>query len=476
MRLARPSVRSKRRALAGALVLGLVSAPGAQAPGPRTTPAARESSSPPAVSGVQLDDLTWAAAEQRLKPESVVVLPLGAAAQEHGMHLKLGNDLIMARYLTRRLVDVADVTALPPLPYHYFPAFNEYPGSTSLALNTARDLTADVVRSVARHGPRRFYVLNTGYSSAQALAAAAKLLAVEGILLHYTDWRSRIDATRGIQQQPGGNHADEIETSMMLYIDPALVNLPGAQRDYSPGVTTPFQLTRRDGGRGTYSPTGAWGDPSLATREKGRVTVETIVSAIRTDIEDLRRASLPTPSTSVAAPDAGASRPAARPQEPSRTSGDCFPGDDRIIRAIGPAFQLAWTNQDAVNLSMLWFPGGDMAHPDGLVESTREIILQNRLHLFRQPEYKYSRHYLTIGTIRCITLDVAVADAKWELRGVLDPKGQPAPPAEGLCTLVLKRRDGGWGIEAWRYNVKPSTQSTQPTILKKPGFLPPVIR
>jgi hypothetical protein len=129
-----------------------------------------------------------------------------------------------------------------------------------------------------------------------------------------------------------------------------------------------------------------------------------------------------------------------------------------------------------VRIASLWSPGGDMAHPDGLVESTAEIIQQNRMILFRQPEYKYSRHFLTIGTIRCITLEVAVADAKWELRGVLDVKGQPAPPAEGLCTLVLKRRDGGWSIEAWRYNMKPSSPSTQPTILKKPGFLPPIIR
>lgn len=476
MRLAQVHARPRGRALVGGLLLGAVTAVGAQAPSPRTTPAPRAPSPQPVVSGVQLEDLTWAMAEQRLKPDAVVVVPLGAAAQEHGLHLKLGNDLTIAQYLTRRLLEVADVAALPALPYHYFPAFSEYPGSTSLALNTARDLTADVVRSVARHGPRRFYVLNTGHSSAQALAAAARMLATEGVLLHYTDWRSRIDATRGIQQQPGGNHADEIETSMMLYINPAAVDLTRAQRDYSPSVSTPFQLTRREGGRGTYSPTGAWGDPSLATREKGRVAVETIVSAIRTDIEDLRRAVLPVPSMTGVAADPATPRTAARTPEPARTSGDCLPGDDRTIRAIGSAFQLAWTNQDAVRIASLWSPGGDMAHPDGLVESTAEIIQQNRMILFRQPEYKYSRHFLTIGTIRCVTLEVAVADAKWELRGVLDAKGQPAPPAEGLCTLVLKRRDGGWAIEAWRYNMKPSSLSTQPTILKKPGFLPPVIR
>src|SRR5215213_11687532 len=127
----------------------------------------------PVVTGVRLDELTWAAAEQRLTPDAVVLLPLAAAAQEHGLHLRLGNDRVIAEYLTRRMLELTDVIAAPPLPYHYFPAFNEYPGSTTLSLNTARDVTADVARSVARHGPRRFYVLNVGISSGEALAAAA---------------------------------------------------------------------------------------------------------------------------------------------------------------------------------------------------------------------------------------------------------------------------------------------------------------
>ena len=73
---------------------------------------------PPAPAGVRLEDLSWPAAEQRLKPDSVVVLPLGAAAVEHGPHLKLRNDLTMAEYLARRVMDASDVIVAPALPYH----------------------------------------------------------------------------------------------------------------------------------------------------------------------------------------------------------------------------------------------------------------------------------------------------------------------------------------------------------------------
>jgi creatinine amidohydrolase len=52
-------------------------------------------------------------------------------------------------------------------------------------------------------------------------------------------------------------------------------------------------LTRREGGRGTLSKTGIWGDPTLATREKGRVVVEAMVDGMLREIDSLRRAPLP---------------------------------------------------------------------------------------------------------------------------------------------------------------------------------------
>src|ERR1700746_2354271 len=112
--------------------------------------------------GILLEDLTWVEAERALKPEAVVVIPLGAEAKEHGPHLKLKNDWLMAEYLKRRGVARAGGIIAPPLNYHYQPAFFEYPGSTSLRLETARDVVVDICRSLARHGPRRFYVINTG--------------------------------------------------------------------------------------------------------------------------------------------------------------------------------------------------------------------------------------------------------------------------------------------------------------------------
>src|SRR5215210_2690599 len=94
--------------------------------------------------GVLLEELTWQEAEKRLKPDTVVVIALGAAAKEHGPHLKLKNDWTMAEYYKQRVLIAANVVIAPTINYHFYPAFVEYPGSTSLRLETARDLTVDI--------------------------------------------------------------------------------------------------------------------------------------------------------------------------------------------------------------------------------------------------------------------------------------------------------------------------------------------
>src|SRR5262245_54428317 len=169
--------------------------------------------------GVLLEDLTWNEAEKRLTPDAVVVIPIGAASKEHGPHLKLKNDWILAEYFKQRVLEKADVVIAPTVGYHYYPAFLEYPGSVSLRLETARDMMVDICRSLSAYGPRRFYVLNTGISTIKALGPAASALEAEGIVLRYTDLAEvERSLKEPILQQEGGSHADEAETSMLLYI------------------------------------------------------------------------------------------------------------------------------------------------------------------------------------------------------------------------------------------------------------------
>jgi creatinine amidohydrolase len=236
---------------------------------------------------VWLEHLTWIEAEAVLTADAVVLIPLGAASKEHGPHLRLNNDLVLAEYLARRIAAQCAVVIAPPITYHFYPAFLEYSGSISLRLETARDVVIDTCRCLANYGPRQFYILNTGVSTVRALRPAAAALAEQGITLHFTDLLTLLaPIEKAIAEQVGGTHADEIETSMMLYIAPDRVDMRLAVSDYHPGSGP---LTRIPGGTGAYSPSGIYGDATLATAHKGRIVVEALVAALIAEVEAVQR-------------------------------------------------------------------------------------------------------------------------------------------------------------------------------------------
>jgi creatinine amidohydrolase len=241
-----------------------------------------------------LEDISWVEAEAVLNQDTVIVIPLGAAAKEHGPHLKLNNDWRLAEYLKQQVARQAGdkVVIAPTLSYFFYPSFVEYPGSISLSLETAQFVIIDICMSLSAFGPRRFYVLNTGVSTLKSLRPAAADLLAQGILLRFTDLAKTLaPVTQEVAKQEGGSHADEIETSIMLAIAPESVDMTKAGRDFDPRGQG--RLTRTPGTQYCYSPSGIWGDTTLATAEKGKRIVQSLVVGVLHDIDELSRAPLP---------------------------------------------------------------------------------------------------------------------------------------------------------------------------------------
>lgn len=248
--------------------------------------------------GVLLGETTWLDAEKLLTPDAVIVIPIGAQAKEHGPHLRLDNDFQMAEYYKNRVVSARNVVMLPTLNYHFYPAFLEYPGSTHLSYATSIQIIVDIVRSIARHGPRKFYLLNTGVSTLRPIRAAEEELSRDGVLMTYLDILEvdkRPDVAELIEQE-GGTHAEETETSVMLYIEQQtgldLVDEAKIIDEYNAPVGR-GGLTREKGKSGVFSKSGVYGTPSLASLEKGKVFTEATVEQILADIDALQKAPLP---------------------------------------------------------------------------------------------------------------------------------------------------------------------------------------
>ncbi len=223
--------------------------------------------------GVKLETLSWIEAERWFAADPVVVIPLGAAAKQHGPHLPLNNDALIADWLADEIRQRLPVLVAPIVNASFYPAFVDYPGSISLRIETARDLIVDSCTSLASFGATRFFVVNTGLSTLRPLRQAAR--ALEPICrLEYLDLETALSSLpAGLLEQDIGSHADEHETSLMLYIAPQVVDMSRAVDDGSEGEG---RLSRTRG-EGIWSASGVYGRASLASREKGKVIAATLV-------------------------------------------------------------------------------------------------------------------------------------------------------------------------------------------------------
>ena len=219
------------------------------------------------VRGVFLADLTWAEAGERFAAGAVVLIPVGAAAKEHGLHLPLDTDARVVRALAARAAVRLPLVVAPVVGFGYYPAFAAYPGSQHLRAETFTALVADLVGNFVAHRARKIAILNNGVSTEAPLAEVARQFGARGIDPLILNTRTLGRGADRLLQQTSGGHADERETSVMLALAPETVRLERARPAYRPaGAPMPFSPDPASPG---YNPTGATGDPSLATAAKG---------------------------------------------------------------------------------------------------------------------------------------------------------------------------------------------------------------
>lgn len=248
----------------------------------------------PANKAIFLEDISWTASQQYLTPDAVIVMPLGAAAKEHGPHLPLSTDFIQADGLAKVVALHRKVIITPVVNYGFYPAFLKYPGSTSTNFRTATDMVIQIVRSLASYGPKRFYIINIGVSTNPTLEMAAKTLSEEGILLYYSRYdRPGFDkAEAPFRTKEYSGHADELETSNILHLRPDLVNMSKAVNDSSMkdkrGNMSPVIIEG-----GNLNTSGINGYAALGSKEKGKKNIVAFANELIREIDSVTNCSLP---------------------------------------------------------------------------------------------------------------------------------------------------------------------------------------
>jgi creatinine amidohydrolase len=244
---------------------------------------------------VYLEDISWFAARQLLTAETVVVIPLGAGAKEHGPHLPMGSDMFQADYFVQEIARKAQVIIAPTITYSFYPVFLKYAGSTSLGFQTARAMVLDIVRTISAYGPKRFYVVNEGITTIAMLQSAQAVLKSEGILLSFSDYGrpAFVSLRNSIKKETMGGHASEIETANLLYIRGDLVDMSKAVNDTMAKTRRGMSLTPIPDTTATYSPSGIVGFAKYATKRKGKLHLAGLTSIFLSEIDSLKNAALP---------------------------------------------------------------------------------------------------------------------------------------------------------------------------------------
>jgi creatinine amidohydrolase len=229
-------------------------------------------------------------------PPQVAVLPWGAT-EAHNRHLPYGTDVIEATRLAERAAELAyaraaRVAVLPTIPFGNNEQQLDQACTISFTTSTALAVLGDVARSLARQHIDRLVILNA-HGGNQFQPLVRDLQSRHGILIIVANFYEMVPEVKQTVFDAPGDHADELETSLLLHLCPELVELdqagPGERVPFAikalsqPGVWTPRPWSK------SHPDTGS-GDPSRATAEKGKRYFEAVAAALADLFVDLASA------------------------------------------------------------------------------------------------------------------------------------------------------------------------------------------
>ncbi|HII07124.1 MAG TPA: creatininase family protein [Methanotrichaceae archaeon] len=234
-----------------------------------------------------LEEMTWTEIEAGFKETRTVILPVGAT-EEHGPHLPTFTDTIQAMEVAKEVARRRPVFVAPPVHYGVCRSTRGFPGTISISPEALRTLVRDLLLAFHDSGFERILIL-TGHAGGQHLAAlkeaSEKVVAARDLRVSLVSDFDLID-TNDVET-PGDGHAGEIETSRMLVIREDLVKgLP--EKHFPP---RPRFLIMRDVRH--LMGNGVMGDPSKASKEKGKRFMEMSVLGVLKALEELE--SYPSP-------------------------------------------------------------------------------------------------------------------------------------------------------------------------------------
>ncbi len=237
----------------------------------------------------------FAAAQQ-----SMVLIPIGSTEQ-HGPHGPLLTDAIIPTEVCRRVAPQVGALVAPTVNYGLSYPHKGFTGVVYLRMSTFAALVEDLVLQFATMGFKRIVFVNGHYDNTYAIAYACAAagdrlpVGVRAFPINYWDGLTPEQAGEyfGIEN---GLHANKGETSAVMALNPALVDLERATAELPPfpevssmgAVHTAFFFASPGSVyRATHS--GTWGDPRESSAEFGEAYFEAVTAGTVRLLDDIER-------------------------------------------------------------------------------------------------------------------------------------------------------------------------------------------
>ena len=241
------------------------------------------------------DNLTSREIAALAEQQAIVLIPTGSTEQ-HGPHLPVGCDAILATWFAERAAQGLRAQGVPAVVAPPFAVANSmhhlsFAGSMSLRPRTYMKVLQEQCRAIAAHGFRRIAVINGhGGNIAPTKAALVDINLELGFPVYFLEYIV-VDEEPFLDTQTGMNHACESETSLMLAYDESLVDPIYRETSGYEGGCTPWEdqgVLHTFHKMEAHTRNGVMGNSCAATREKGEKLADATTKKLVEILSDQR--------------------------------------------------------------------------------------------------------------------------------------------------------------------------------------------
>ena len=248
--------------------------------------------------------------ERGAAKQTIAVLPV-AATEQHGPHLPLSVDTVLVDGIVKaalpHLAPDVNVLFLPTQAVGLSPEHARFPGTLTLKNETILRLWTDIGESVAAAGIKKLVLFNSHGGNVGVMDLVARdLRARFDMLVYSVSWFNLplldaqgedANALFSACEHRFGIHAGDLETSMMLALNPAQVDMARAQNFPSSAQDRAQKFDILGNGKSAklgwqmqdYNPAGAVGNAANATADKGQAMVSAAGRALANLLAEIDR-------------------------------------------------------------------------------------------------------------------------------------------------------------------------------------------